>query len=286
VAALSQEPVLGLDQWWLVPRGAESLERFVESLWPVLFINAGMVEGVATICGADGLDRDSDASLRRVLSIIPREISLKLLRLYAVRSLIGPVPLDSPTLERVAVPEPSPFFVYRVREPLPLAYLADRLWQASSERDAFNRLIAPDFELGRDAVVSELPPNWIHASADPRDSPGEIEIVSYTNDAVRLRAISRRRTLLVLSESDFPGWEATVDGRSEAILRTNALVRGVALDAGSHLVEFRYRPASLRRGVEISAASSLILAGIMVFLGLRGSTQSTAARRSVELPRD
>jgi Bacterial membrane protein YfhO len=191
-----------------------------------------------------------------------------------VRFLIGPVSLDSPAIERVVPREPSPFFVYRMREPLPLAYLATRLLRAPSERDAFNRLIAPDFQLGRDAVVSELPPDWIDAAA-ARSDPGEVEIVSYESDAVRLRAESKRRALLVLSDSDFPGWEATVDGRSVAIVRTNALVRGVALDAGSHLVEFRYRPASLRRGATISAVSLVTLAVIVVFLALRRPTQPT-----------
>jgi hypothetical protein len=274
IAAVTEEPVPGLDQWWHVSRTAASLEGFIKSLWPTLFMNAGMVEGVANICGADGLDRDSDASLRRLLSVVPREISLKLLRLYAVRFLIGPVSLDSPAIERVVPREPSPFFVYRMREPLPLAYLATRLLRAPSERDAFNRLIAPDFQLGRDAVVSELPPDWIDAAA-ARSDPGEVEIVSYESDAVRLRAESKRRALLVLSDSDFPGWEATVDGRSVAIVRTNALVRGVALDAGSHLVEFRYRPASLRRGATISAVSLVTLAVIVVFLALRRPTQPT-----------
>lgn len=279
IAAEGEAPVPGLDQWWRISRGSDSLESFIETVWPTLFMNAGMVEGVGTICGADGLDRDSDASLRRVLSIVPREISLKLLRLYGVRFLIGPVPLDSSAIEPVAPPEPSPFFAYRVREPLPLAYLADRLWTAPSVRDAFNRLIAADFRLGRDAVVGELPPDWTDAASDGMEAAGEVEILSHESDAVRLQAHSTHRTLLVLAESDFPGWQATVDGRPSPILRANALVRGVALEAGRHLVEFRYRPASLRRGAVISVASLAILAAIAGFAASRpGASRADAGR--------
>ena len=213
---------------------------------------------------ADGLDRDSDATLRRVLSIVPRELSIKLLRLYSVRVMVGPVPLESTAIERVVPSTESPFFVYRLREPLPLVYLADRLWQASSERDAFNRIIRADFELGRDAVVDELPPHWLDERPERGDPVGTVEIVSYESDAVRLRAQTTRPALLVLSESYFPGWEAIVDGRATAILRANALVRGVAVDAGSHIVEFRYRPTSLRRGLMISAASLVVLVGMLV----------------------
>src|SRR5262249_41291423 len=70
VSAADQSPVLGLDQWWKVIPPADDLHQLVGSLWRALFINAGMVEGVGTIAGADEIARESDADLRSVLSIV------------------------------------------------------------------------------------------------------------------------------------------------------------------------------------------------------------------------
>ena len=65
--------------------------------------------------------------------------------------------------------------------------------------------------------------------------------------------------LLVLSDSFFPGWEALVDGTRAPIVCADYAFRGVALAAGEHRVEFRYRPRSFRAGVAL-AAGGLVLA--------------------------
>jgi hypothetical protein len=54
-----------------------------------------------------------------------------------------------------------------------------------------------------------------------------------------------------------------VDGSPTPIVRTNALVRGVAVDAGSHVVEMAYRPLSFRWGAAISLASMLTLVTVV-----------------------
>jgi hypothetical protein len=51
--------------------------------------------------------------------------------------------------------------------------------------------------------------------------------------------------LLVLTDSWYPGWRATVDGAESAVVRADATFRGVVLDEGRHDVVFRYRPAWL-----------------------------------------
>ncbi|MDG2306260.1 MAG: YfhO family protein [Candidatus Binatia bacterium] len=67
------------------------------------------------------------------------------------------------------------------------------------------------------------------------------------------------RCLLVLSDLDYPGWEATVDGEARPIHRTNVLFRGVVIDRGTHRVAFRYRPRSLLFGASLTAFTLLLL---------------------------
>ena len=54
----------------------------------------------------------------------------------------------------------------------------------------------------------------------------------YEPDRVELVGDRRRRSLVVLSDVHFPGWQATVDGREVPIERVDYLLRGVPVDAG------------------------------------------------------
>ena len=84
-----------------------------------------------------------------------------------------------------------------------------------------------------------------------------------------------RPSLLVLGDSFFPGWTATVDGRDAPIHRVDDLFRGVQLPAGAHTVEFRYRPATFKIGAVVSLLTLLALVATAV-VGLRAGR----ARRS------
>ncbi len=65
--------------------------------------------------------------------------------------------------------------------------------------------------------------------------------------------------LLILADTFYPGWQATVDGDPAPIYRTNVLLRGVPVPAGEHEVVFRYAPASWRQGLLFSAAGGVLL---------------------------
>jgi uncharacterized membrane protein YfhO len=94
-------------------------------------------------------------------------------------------------------------------------------------------------------------------------------IVTYEPQRVRLTVELSQPSLLVLSDSYYPGWTAEVasdDGppRPAAILRTNRVMRGVPLPAGKHLVTFTYSPRSLLWGAVLSALAWLSMLGLIV----------------------
>jgi len=55
-----------------------------------------------------------------------------------------------------------------------------------------------------------------------------------------------------------------VDGEAAEVLRVNGLVRGIALGAGRHRVEMRYRPPGLREGLLLTIASGLCVVLLLV----------------------
>jgi uncharacterized membrane protein YfhO len=83
-----------------------------------------------------------------------------------------------------------------------------------------------------------------------RDEPREVVLAVESRDA----------GYLVLSDLDYPGWTARVDGRPAAILPANAAGRAVEVPPGRHRVELRFEPASLRYGIVVSAVAALLVA--------------------------
>ncbi len=261
-------PIDGLEHWSTLRGRSLDFEDFARKIWRISLLDVPMMQRVETLSGADGVSRDSDNVMRNALAIVPREAAVKLLRIFGVASLMGQVELASRDLESLDPRQSRPYFAYRMKDPVPAAYLASRLIVSPTRIDAFNHMISADFRPGLDATVEELPQGWSEESA--LGVPGSVGEAFWSAEHIALDVAATRPALLVLNGSFFPGWKATVDGEPARILRTNALVRGVRVDPGRHRVEFSYRPASLYIGISVSVAT---------ILGAFGWAQLHALRR-------
>ena len=128
-------------------------------------------------------------------------------------------------------------------------------------RAALARLASAGFEPTR-TVLCERPPQW--ATDGRGQDPGTVESMEILTNEVRLTASAPGSSVLVLSDSDYPGWKAWVDGRAVEVLRVNHAFRGVALEPGRHQVRFRFDPWRFRAGAWISAAAVLALLALAV----------------------
>jgi hypothetical protein len=95
------------------------------------------------------------------------------------------------------------------------------------------------------------------------------EVTSYSPNRLVVEAKIDRPGLLVVSEIWYPGWKAFDNGKEMAIVRTNAVLRGVHLEAGQHIVELEYRPRTVSVGAAISAVTALILSLTLIVYGYR-----------------
>jgi uncharacterized membrane protein YfhO len=68
----------------------------------------------------------------------------------------------------------------------------------------------------------------------------------------------------VLNDTNYPGWQAYVNGTPARILTANFLFRGVLVPAGKSTVEFKYRPRSFRIGAGVSFAAFALLAVLVL----------------------
>jgi hypothetical protein len=90
-------------------------------------------------------------------------------------------------------------------------------------------------------------------------------IALYESQRVMIEADSSTPAVLMLNDTNFPGWRATVNGKPTPILQADYLFRGVLIPAGKNIVEFSYQPTSFRLGAMISALALLALIAVPVF---------------------
>lgn len=83
-------------------------------------------------------------------------------------------------------------------------------------------------------------------------------------ERVTVQASAPENGIVILADRYIPGWLAYLDGTPAPILRANVLFRGVAVPAGSHVVEFIYRPASFVVGAGLSLATLLLALALLV----------------------
>ena len=169
--------------------------------------------------------------------------------------------LKGPGLARLLVAELPPYDLALFRNPVPVkprVYLSRRPERASSPVDPAVLLARPDFLSGEVDVI-EAP-----EAALPGPATGGFAMIErYAPEEVRVRVATPQPAVLILLDSFDKGWKATLDnGVGLPIMRANALVRAVAVPAGSHVVTFRYETPLLRAGAVFS------LAGVVLCLGL------------------
>ena len=157
--------------------------------------------------------------------------------------------------------------VYQVPWVLPRAALYDAT-EILPDSEVLGRLKDPAFDpnlkvvLSRESVPAEQEIASLGTSAGTPVRPATI--VEYRSRYVRIKADSPAPALLVLNDTNFPGWGVSVNRRPAPIVNANYLFRGVFVPSGTSVVEFRYEPRSFYAGVGASFAAVVILAGLML----------------------
>jgi len=93
------------------------------------------------------------------------------------------------------------------------------------------------------------------------NSDVSVRFTSYQADEVGVEASLPRSGFLLLLDTFFPGWIATVNGQPKKIYQADYNFRAVSLPAGKSTIHFFYRPKSLRLGLALSATGWLALVG-------------------------
>lgn len=163
---------------------------------------------------------------------------------------------------------PVLYLLERAR-PRPRAFVAYG-WKPAAGMDSALQIVKTRSDGGdQRAPVIEGAPQPPAAGAG---APTPATFVRDDDRHVTLTANARKPGWLVLDDTYYPGWHATVDGRPVKIHAANVAFRAVPVPAGRHTIDFDYSPASVRWGLILS-----LLALAAIAAGLTRAVRSRSA---------
>ncbi len=137
---------------------------------------------------------------------------------------------------------------------LPRFFLVHQARTVGSLEEARALILGHQVDLRRTALVDQA------LTIAPSDGPDEVKTLKYQPNAIEVSTEASRSSLLVLSETYYPGWKAWVDDRPTPIYSTDIALRGVIVPPGVHRVRMEFRPLILTVSLGISLATAILLA--------------------------
>jgi hypothetical protein len=245
---------IAIDPLWAgaqthIPSGADA--RVVS---PVGMDNLASVTGLYNVTGYDPLPVETYRKLQAMSD--PGDPTTPVNTLLGVKYLLATKPYDKPNWKLIGIVDSGIY--YQRQDAFP------RAWVASSA------VVEPNDDAVRQHIVSgkedlQATVYIDHAVTCPA-AGGTATITDYQNDNVSIQTAGNGGWL-VLSDQNYPGWQATVDGQPQPIIRTDTVFRGVCVPAGDHVVTFNYHPLSLIIGIAVSVIGWLLWV-LLTVLGL------------------
>lgn len=101
------------------------------------------------------------------------------------------------------------------------------------------------------------------------DSTASIKFISYAPNKLVYESNTKTPQLAVFSEVYYDkGWNAYVDGKLVPHFRANYILRAMVVPEGKHSIEFKFEPATVKKGQTIALASSITLyVGLILLIG-------------------
>ncbi len=160
--------------------------------------------------------------------------------------------------------------IYEISDPLPRAAIFNSIEVVGSEREVLSRLKDGRFDPWRYVVLSKEQADKVEQlktlSRGLASKAVPASILSYSSQRVKIEAETKKPGILMLTDSNYPGWKVYVDGKASSLLGVNYLFRGVFLDPGRHIVEFVYKPFLFMLGLIITCIAFL---GIVIMTVLK-----------------
>lgn len=185
-------------------------------------------------------------SVKYVLS--PVELPLQI-RDFAKLNLIRQIPMGNI----------APLFLYKyqgfVNEPLFVTHT-----EICQNEDAIvHRLTAPDFDLNKTVVGTDIP----DISAD---SSGSVILDNFGNNTIRMSTQSQGPGWVVLKMKYDSNWKAHIDEKKAEIFNVNYVHCGIPVEPGQHIITMVYAPSRLAFNITFISWCMVAIVALLYFI--------------------
>ena len=121
---------------------------------------------------------------------------------------------------------------YKNREFLPRAFFVERAIKGKTNQEQIDEMFSQD--LSKVAIVDGL-------DYQQKLSIGKAEIKKYSENEIIIETKNTGNGFLVLSDANYPTWEAFIDGKKVEVFKTDYALRGILVPKGAHEIVFKNR---------------------------------------------
>jgi membrane protein YfhO len=142
--------------------------------------------------------------------------------------------------------------LYWNADALPRTWAVHEAVEAHNDVEAIGFINDGNFDLRKKVFLFSSPPQLETCNGDEY-----VRMLTRTSASLVVEAKLKCRGMVLVGDSYFPGWQATVDGKPAKIFEANGMIRAVVVDAGRHTIEMKYRPRSVYLGALMTLAGFL-----------------------------
>lgn len=165
--------------------------------------------------------------------ITPHNYQSRMIDLLNVKYVLALTDLDSPKLKLVF--QEGQTRVYENENVFPRAFMAYDYQLAQNKQEAIELLMNEEIDLAKIVILEEKPQRLDFVKGE-----NKIEIEVYQENRVVVVVETDKPGILILTDSYYPGWKATVDNKETKIYRANYNFRGIIIPEGIHEAIFEY----------------------------------------------
>jgi hypothetical protein len=176
------------------------------------------------------------------------------LEFFGVRYFLGKKPLNPNQVE--VFRGKSGVKVFENPSAYPRAWSVHEVKTVASVREAHQTFSSEAFDPQTSAIVVKQSPA-LESCSNEDDS---VLTPIHQPNFIHLQARMACRGMVIVTDSFFPGWRATVDGKSTPIYEVDGGVRAIVVEKGAHEIDMKYRPWTVFGGGLMTLLAAAVVA--------------------------
>jgi hypothetical protein len=158
---------------------------------------------------------------------------------------------------------------------LPRAFLVRKYSCISSKADILRRIGQKDFDPKNEVILEDCPERF---NIEHTAGLNSAEITEHKNLSVNLKTETDGNAILILTDTNYPGWKAFINGLETKIYTADYIFRAIYLPNGVHTVEFRFEPPSFKIGLWITFLSLIVFMNVVFYSFYRRNGECKSPR--------